>query len=273
MSDYYSRIVNRFLGWKLPDDFAPDCGISFKRTHSEFSPFGPQKHEPVGTNLLTAVQARAMLEHILPPMPNNGYATEAEGDAYTHGWFDGNEADPYGLPRWRHKKRGTYYTELGTARLQLASPVVIEEGAVLMIYRGDDGVLWARPEAEFKDGRFERITDGVGGTLDGLSEVLLELRPMTAYGVVGSRDVDQARYRAAIDRALLELAARSGSAAAIDKLAALGVMGTQATLPRELLQAARDNLRVCAYEQPGVKSLVASLDAVLASGVGEVRRG
>ena len=69
-----------------------------------------------------------------------------------------------GLPRWRHKKRGTYYTALGTARLQLASPVVIEEGAVLVIYRGDDGVLWARPEAEFKDGRFEQVTADAGGT-------------------------------------------------------------------------------------------------------------
>jgi hypothetical protein len=98
MKDYISKLVDRFLNWKLPEDFSPDCGISFKRTHSEFGPFGPQKHEPVGTNLLTADQARAMLEHILPPMPENRYSTEAEGDAYTHGWFDGNEAEPYGQP-------------------------------------------------------------------------------------------------------------------------------------------------------------------------------
>ena len=38
-----------------------------------------------------------------------------------------------------------------------------------------------------------------------LRELLLELRPMTAYGVVGSRDVDQARYRAALDEALAML--------------------------------------------------------------------
>jgi hypothetical protein len=76
------------------------------------------------------------------------------------------------------------------------------------------------------DLEYEIWTHGVAGTSEGLREALLELRPMTAYGVVGSRDVDQARYRAAIDKALLELAAKSGSAAAIDKLAA-GVMGTQ----------------------------------------------
>ncbi len=58
-------VVQRFLGWKLPADFSPDCGISFKRVHSETSPFGPQNYEPTGTNLFTAVQAQAMLEHVL----------------------------------------------------------------------------------------------------------------------------------------------------------------------------------------------------------------
>jgi len=156
MRDYISRLVDRFLGWKLPQTFSPDCYVSFDRERAKAN-----HGWPIGTNLLTASEAREMLEHVLPPMPKNGYSSEDEGDAYTHGWFDGNEADPYGLPRWRHKKRGTHYTELGTARLQLASPVVIEEGAVLVVYRGDDGVLWARPEAEFKDGRFEQVTTGV----------------------------------------------------------------------------------------------------------------
>lgn len=52
-------MVDRFLAWKLPKDFQPDGGISFKPsvTHPE--------SWPIGTNLLTAVQARAMLEHIM----------------------------------------------------------------------------------------------------------------------------------------------------------------------------------------------------------------
>ncbi|MCC2632137.1 MAG: Restriction alleviation protein Lar [Ramlibacter sp.] len=45
-----------------------------------------------------------------------------------------------------------------------------------------------------------------------LRALLLELRPMTAYGVVGSRDVDQARYRAALDGALALLDAAAGVA-------------------------------------------------------------
>jgi hypothetical protein len=53
--------VDRFLGWKLPKDFNPDCGITFD----------PEKLKPwpglwpVGTNLLTAIQAKVMLEHAL----------------------------------------------------------------------------------------------------------------------------------------------------------------------------------------------------------------
>lgn len=52
------QMVNRFLGWKLPGDFQPDAGI-------KFTP--PQNIEwwPVGTNLLTATQAEAMIRYIL----------------------------------------------------------------------------------------------------------------------------------------------------------------------------------------------------------------
>lgn len=56
--DVTDEMVNRFLNWRLPDDFQPDCGVSFVK---------PNHHTswPVGTNLLTAVQARQMLEHVL----------------------------------------------------------------------------------------------------------------------------------------------------------------------------------------------------------------
>lgn len=49
--------VNRFLGWRLPDDFQPDCGVSF-------TPLTHPNSWPTGTNLLTATQAREMLEYI-----------------------------------------------------------------------------------------------------------------------------------------------------------------------------------------------------------------
>jgi len=53
------EMVGRFLGWKLPLNFVPDCGVSFA------PPDAP--HWPTGTNLLSAEQARAMLEHVLGP--------------------------------------------------------------------------------------------------------------------------------------------------------------------------------------------------------------
>jgi len=55
-------MVNRFLGWKMPKDFYPDCGITFK--HNET--WGPYPNAwPVGTNLFTADQAKAMFEYCL----------------------------------------------------------------------------------------------------------------------------------------------------------------------------------------------------------------
>lgn len=56
-------MVSRFLTWRLPHDFAPDCGVSFDGRPADAA--GYQREWPVGTNLFTATQARAMLEHVL----------------------------------------------------------------------------------------------------------------------------------------------------------------------------------------------------------------
>ena len=63
------HMVDRFLRWRLPENFNPDAGISFKATYNENSPFGAQKHEPVGTNLFSAPQADEMVRHMLEGMP------------------------------------------------------------------------------------------------------------------------------------------------------------------------------------------------------------
>lgn len=62
------HMVDRFLMWKLPDDFNPDGGISFQRMFNEHTPW-PRKAEPVGTNLFDAQQAEAMVRHMLEGMP------------------------------------------------------------------------------------------------------------------------------------------------------------------------------------------------------------
>lgn len=53
-----NEMVDRFLKWRLPEDFRPDGGVSFVQPNHPHS-------WPVGTNLLTATQAREMLEHVL----------------------------------------------------------------------------------------------------------------------------------------------------------------------------------------------------------------
>lgn len=66
--DQIKHMVNRFLGWKLPENFAPDAGISFKPDYNEGTPW-PMRHEPSGTNLLDAVQAEVMVRAMLADLP------------------------------------------------------------------------------------------------------------------------------------------------------------------------------------------------------------
>jgi hypothetical protein len=67
-----AEMVDRFLAWKLPEDFHPDAGISFSpHFNVEYNAKHgkpPQRHEPIGTNLFTATQTMEMLRHVL----NNG---------------------------------------------------------------------------------------------------------------------------------------------------------------------------------------------------------
>jgi hypothetical protein len=57
------KLVDRFLSWPLPKTFAPDCGISFDGRKPD--QWNPNKGWPIGTNLFTADEARAMFEHVL----------------------------------------------------------------------------------------------------------------------------------------------------------------------------------------------------------------
>lgn len=76
------RMVNRFLCWRLPENFAPDGGISFKAAFNEHTAH-PMKHEPTGTNLFDATQAEAMVRFIaegIIPTPS-GETDEAAFEA------------------------------------------------------------------------------------------------------------------------------------------------------------------------------------------------
>lgn len=55
------HMVDRFLSWKLPENFNPDGGISVRRpNYPRHIPW-----EPTGTNLLDATQAEAMVRHMI----------------------------------------------------------------------------------------------------------------------------------------------------------------------------------------------------------------
>lgn len=56
-------MVDRFLGWRLPDNFTPDAGISFKPEFNEHTDY-PMRHTPSGTNLFDAEQAETMIRYI-----------------------------------------------------------------------------------------------------------------------------------------------------------------------------------------------------------------
>ncbi len=65
--DQVRYMVDRFLSWKLPENFNPDGGVSFKATFNEHTAH-PMKNEPSGTNLLDATQADAMVRHMIKDM-------------------------------------------------------------------------------------------------------------------------------------------------------------------------------------------------------------
>jgi hypothetical protein len=70
------KMVDRFLNWRLPNDFAPDCGISFNPAPDAM---GYEPTWPVGTNLLTAVQAKQMLSEVVQPDEESGYNWQIPG--------------------------------------------------------------------------------------------------------------------------------------------------------------------------------------------------
>ena len=55
----------KLMAWKLPQDFSPDCFISFDRERATAN-----GSWPVGTNLLTVAQAEQMFAYVLDGSPH-----------------------------------------------------------------------------------------------------------------------------------------------------------------------------------------------------------
>jgi hypothetical protein len=66
-------MVYRFLGWRLPEHFRPDAGISFNPEFNvEYNAAhgrAPDRHQPTGTNLFDREQAEAMVRYMIEGMP------------------------------------------------------------------------------------------------------------------------------------------------------------------------------------------------------------
>ena len=58
------HMVQRFLAWKLPENFNPDAGIRFDPVYNKGTNY-EGRHQPSGTNLLDATQAEAMVRHLV----------------------------------------------------------------------------------------------------------------------------------------------------------------------------------------------------------------
>ena len=118
------HMVDRFLNWKLPADFNPDCGIHFDADAAKKLNPCNARYEPVGTNLLTATDATAMVRHMIEALPLSSPAMAVrrevlEGVQPIEAWavvldFKSYDTDP---PRRicpdSLSPRNIYQTELG----------------------------------------------------------------------------------------------------------------------------------------------------------------
>lgn len=67
------HMVSRFLGWRLPENFQPDDGISFSPEYNtEYNATRgkpPARRTPSGTNLFDAAQAEVMVRYMIEGIP------------------------------------------------------------------------------------------------------------------------------------------------------------------------------------------------------------
>ena len=64
------HMVDRFLGWRLPEDFNPDCGTQFDADAAKKLNPRNARYEPTGTNVFDAQQATAMVRYMIDGLPS-----------------------------------------------------------------------------------------------------------------------------------------------------------------------------------------------------------
>jgi hypothetical protein len=66
------HMVNRFLGWKIPETFGPDAGVSFDKAYKE------KWGMPTGTNIFTGREAEQLFEYALEGFAATPVSTGAD---------------------------------------------------------------------------------------------------------------------------------------------------------------------------------------------------
>ena len=109
------HMVSRFLAWKLPANFNPDGGVAFSPVSNAGTPY-ENLYEPSGTNLLDAVQAEAMVRHILEGLPAPEKVPRAAGVEYPQYAYTGTEPGPglVGFVNIQETSEGVLFTVRGS---------------------------------------------------------------------------------------------------------------------------------------------------------------
>lgn len=87
-------------------------------------------------------------------------------------WCD---KDQWHVSAWMHNSVEDITTaptgHVMAGRLQVSTGYKLEDGSVVVVYRGEDASIWVRLEKEFMDGRFEKLSATVGYTEPTLQEL------------------------------------------------------------------------------------------------------
>lgn len=128
--DQIRHMVNRFLGWRLPEPWQPDNGISYQRPNYAHA---PAEHDwPTGTNLFDASQAEAMVRYMLEGMP----ATTAAQDELIRYWPAFCDADQVPDGFIERMEQAGLATLRKVTRADLEAAFAVERG----IEKG--GMIW-----------------------------------------------------------------------------------------------------------------------------------
>lgn len=122
------HMVDCFLGWKLPADFAPDGGVSFDPIgnpgcHNEY------RRTPFGTNLLTAAQAEEMVRDMVTGLPDAPFAIPAAAPI-----------DEFTRKRWQSKEITANHTPETALRVALDAVLTgdIDPDHLIVVYATKD---------------------------------------------------------------------------------------------------------------------------------------